>query len=212
MPIWRLYGGRRDSGLPSSRISPKVGVSKPASIISVVVLPEPDGPSSVRNSPRSMSRWRSSTTRVDAVVGLADADEADDRAPPWSYVLPAVDRDLRPGDVGACGEHRNQIRSATSSVVPSRCIGMSRSTISGGPRRQDRGVDLAGRNRVDPHAGRREVERELARQRRERRLRRRVRRAGERCTREPAIDVRLTTAPRALESSGAKPRVSSSGA
>ena len=44
MPIARRYGGSFDSGLPSSRISPSVGVSKPASIISVVVLPEPDGP------------------------------------------------------------------------------------------------------------------------------------------------------------------------
>jgi hypothetical protein len=40
-----------------------VGISKPASIISVVVLPDPEGPSSVRNSPRTMSRCRSSTTR-----------------------------------------------------------------------------------------------------------------------------------------------------
>jgi len=45
-------------------ISPVVGDSKPASIISVVVLPEPDGPSSVRNSPRRMSRLRSRTTRA----------------------------------------------------------------------------------------------------------------------------------------------------
>ena len=36
---------------PLSRISPAVGASKPASIISVVVLPDPEGPSSVKNSP-----------------------------------------------------------------------------------------------------------------------------------------------------------------
>ncbi|MCY1561304.1 hypothetical protein D9M68_985400 [compost metagenome] len=63
MPKFRLCGGVPVIGLPSSRISPEVGDSKPASIISVVVLPEPEGPSRLRNSPRWMSRssWR--TTR-----------------------------------------------------------------------------------------------------------------------------------------------------
>ena len=63
MPKLRLCGGVRVIGLPSSRISPAVGDSKPASIISVVVLPEPEGPSSVRNSPRRMSRssWRTTS-------------------------------------------------------------------------------------------------------------------------------------------------------
>src|SRR4051812_6870917 len=74
MPILRLCGGRRDSGLPSSRISPVVGFSNPASIISVVVLPEPEGPRRVKNSPRSMSRSSSSTTRaVPSYVLLTDA-------------------------------------------------------------------------------------------------------------------------------------------
>jgi len=35
MPMLRRYGGMRDSGLPSSRISPAVAVSNPASSISV---------------------------------------------------------------------------------------------------------------------------------------------------------------------------------
>ncbi len=35
------------------RISPLVGAVKPAIAISMVVLPEPDGPSSVKNSPRA---------------------------------------------------------------------------------------------------------------------------------------------------------------
>ena len=79
MPMSRRYGGLCDSGLPSSRISPAVGISNPASIISVVVLPEPDGPSSVRNSPRSDVEIEVVDDARDAVVGLADADEADDR-------------------------------------------------------------------------------------------------------------------------------------
>ena len=40
-------------GLPSSQISPPPGVMRPAMSCSSVVLPEPDGPSSVRNSPSS---------------------------------------------------------------------------------------------------------------------------------------------------------------
>ena len=42
MPRW--CGGSVSIGRPSSRIVPAVGASKPASSISVVVLPEPDGP------------------------------------------------------------------------------------------------------------------------------------------------------------------------
>src|SRR3954467_12852031 len=57
----RLYGGSADIGAPSIRISPAVGCSKPAIIRSVVVLPEPDAPSSVRNSPDETLRERLST-------------------------------------------------------------------------------------------------------------------------------------------------------
>src|SRR5262245_3108369 len=41
---------------PSSVTVPSVGDSKPAMTRSVVVLPQPDGPSKVRNSPGAMSR------------------------------------------------------------------------------------------------------------------------------------------------------------
>jgi hypothetical protein len=46
------------------RMLPELGASKPASIIRLVVFPEPDGPSMVRNSPFAMVRLRSSTTRL----------------------------------------------------------------------------------------------------------------------------------------------------
>src|SRR5262245_2310358 len=42
---------------PPSRIAPVSGRSKPAIMRSVVVLPEPDGPSMVKNSPSAT--WRS---------------------------------------------------------------------------------------------------------------------------------------------------------
>src|SRR5208337_5616524 len=58
MPMLRLCGGTLSSRRPSRVIVPCVGVSKPANIIRHVVLPDPDGPSSVRKSPCGMSRSR----------------------------------------------------------------------------------------------------------------------------------------------------------
>src|SRR5271166_1429380 len=55
MPMLRLCGGNATTERPSMAMSPAVGASKPAINISVVVLPEPLGPSSVRNSPERMS-------------------------------------------------------------------------------------------------------------------------------------------------------------
>src|SRR3972149_5183864 len=49
---------------PSSRIVPAVGISKPAIIRSVVVLPQPDGPRKLTNSPFSAPRLKSSTATV----------------------------------------------------------------------------------------------------------------------------------------------------
>ena len=49
------------TGRPSIRTSPKVGPSKPASILSTVVLPHPLGPRRQKNSPAAMSRLKCST-------------------------------------------------------------------------------------------------------------------------------------------------------
>ncbi len=49
---------------PLIRISPLVTSSKPASIIRQVVLPEPEGPSRVMNSPLATLRLKSLTTSV----------------------------------------------------------------------------------------------------------------------------------------------------
>src|ERR1043165_1549006 len=49
---------------PSIKTSPEVTDSSPASIRNVVVLPQPDGPSSTTNSPSRISSDRSSTTHV----------------------------------------------------------------------------------------------------------------------------------------------------
>ncbi len=61
--IGRLLGGRSRMSSPFSRSSPSVGLSKPAIMRSVVVLPQPDGPRNVTNSPRCTVRLKSSTTR-----------------------------------------------------------------------------------------------------------------------------------------------------
>ena len=57
----RLCGGVADMSTPSSRISPASGRSKPAIMRSVVVLPQPDGPTIEKNSPPGMSSEMSST-------------------------------------------------------------------------------------------------------------------------------------------------------
>ena len=57
----RLLGGIPAMSCPSIRISPSVGSSNPAIIRSSVVLPQPDGPSSTKNSPAMISRLTLST-------------------------------------------------------------------------------------------------------------------------------------------------------
>ena len=59
----RWCGSTCAISLPSSRMRPSSGVSKPASIRSSVVLPQPLGPSSAKNSPAQMSSDSRSTAR-----------------------------------------------------------------------------------------------------------------------------------------------------
>ena len=56
MPTLRWCGGVRITSLSPNRILPLSGLLKPAIAINNVVLPEPDGPSRVRNSPLFISR------------------------------------------------------------------------------------------------------------------------------------------------------------
>ena len=50
----RLFGGKSLMSLPFNKICPDVGRSKPAIIRKVVVLPQPEGPRKVTNSPFRM--------------------------------------------------------------------------------------------------------------------------------------------------------------
>ena len=60
----RLSGGSSVTSRPRSRIRPPVGSSKPPIIRSVVVLPQPDGPRSEKNSPLPISSETPSTART----------------------------------------------------------------------------------------------------------------------------------------------------
>ena len=61
----RWFGGTIVTSLPSMWMFPRVGTSKPASIRSRVVFPQPEGPSSEKNSPCSISKFASLTARTD---------------------------------------------------------------------------------------------------------------------------------------------------
>jgi hypothetical protein len=58
MAMSRWPGATSFTTRPPMRISPEVGNSSPASIRSVVVLPQPEGPRSETNSPSLMVRSR----------------------------------------------------------------------------------------------------------------------------------------------------------
>src|SRR5439155_1073874 len=51
MPRSRFCGGSAATSMPSIAIAPRLGWTNPATIMSVVVLPEPLGPRSVKNDP-----------------------------------------------------------------------------------------------------------------------------------------------------------------
>src|SRR5205823_238211 len=60
----RSIGARSFTTLPSMLISPEVMSSRPATMRSVVVLPQPDGPTSTTNSWSRISRFTSLTAWV----------------------------------------------------------------------------------------------------------------------------------------------------
>ena len=61
MLVGRRLAGTVDMSMPSIKIVPDVGTSRPASSRSRVVLPQPEGPSSEKNSPCLIPRLTSST-------------------------------------------------------------------------------------------------------------------------------------------------------
>ena len=72
----RRLGGQLPTSMPSSRILPLVGGSKPATMRSVVVFPQPLGPSSEKNSP-ALDLERDVVDRGDIVEPLRQRLELD---------------------------------------------------------------------------------------------------------------------------------------
>src|SRR5437763_269431 len=64
MPMSRLCGGTWVTSCPPTTMRPPSGCSNPAIMRKVVVLPQPEGPSSAKNSPGATRRSTLSTTRV----------------------------------------------------------------------------------------------------------------------------------------------------
>ena len=62
MPTLRWFGRRPVTSRPAMRIAPEVGISKPATMRKVVVLPQPEAPRNETNSPRSTARSNFCTT------------------------------------------------------------------------------------------------------------------------------------------------------
>ena len=58
----RWLGGSAVTSRPPNRMRPEVGATKPPIIWRIVLLPEPDGPSSVMNEPPAISSDTSETT------------------------------------------------------------------------------------------------------------------------------------------------------
>ena len=69
----RLAGGTCVTSPPRSRMRPLVGSSKPAIMRSVVVLPQPDGPSIEKNSPSWISNETSSTATTSSKRFVTDS-------------------------------------------------------------------------------------------------------------------------------------------
>src|ERR1700712_1231859 len=65
MPMPRSLGSSQVTFLPEMKICPSEISSRPARQLSSVDLPQPDGPSSTRNSPIPTSRLSPSRTRTE---------------------------------------------------------------------------------------------------------------------------------------------------
>ena len=72
----RLYGGSQVTSWPWSSIRPDVGSSKPPIIRRVVVLPQPDGPRRLKNSPSRTSRsmWSTATRLAESLDHIDEPD------------------------------------------------------------------------------------------------------------------------------------------
>src|SRR5262249_50332221 len=89
MPISRRYAGTSVMRWPSMAISPLSGIKKPPTRLSSVVLPQPDGPSSVISSPRRTSSDTSSSAVVLPKRLVTPSSSTAISAPPFARVAAA---------------------------------------------------------------------------------------------------------------------------
>src|SRR5258705_39155 len=80
IPSPRWWAGRSVTSWPSIRTRPAVGSTKPAIRLRVVVLPQPDGPSSESSSPSYTTRSRPATARTPSYSRLQPASSTTGRA------------------------------------------------------------------------------------------------------------------------------------
>ncbi len=131
-----MFTGRRSGGSSvmsrsRSRIRPAVGSSKPPIIRRVVVLPQPDGPSSEKNSPACTSNETPSTARTTPKRFSRSMRRISAGAPLWTvigtraYVRPMSPGGTRPGGrnggaiIGAPHGNRRRASTASGRPVPS---------------------------------------------------------------------------------------------
>ena len=152
----RSNGGTVVTSAPWSRIRPSVGSSKPAIIRSVVVLPEPDGPSIEKNSPSQTSRSMPATATTGyalagidelghAPTGIVVAEALDDAFEPDRDRSAVVAGSIAPGlEVGIAkrdlGLGRDRPGRAAADPGPPHCAARARSVSSNDRRRSVRRV------------------------------------------------------------------------
>ena len=114
----RLCGGTRVTSLPSSTTRPSVGRMKPARMRRSVVLPQPEGPSSVTSSPSRISSETSSSA-VDLArsggVTPCDLEPGARRSPPSR--LREERADVAPARRAPPGPRRRTPRPRAASVI-----------------------------------------------------------------------------------------------
>src|SRR5690348_12722335 len=90
MPMLRRCGGSVSMRVSPKLIRPASSSAKPAMSRNRVVLPQPDGPSSVKNSPSSILRVMSRTATTDAKDRRAPSMAMLLKAPPLARLLHEV--------------------------------------------------------------------------------------------------------------------------
>ena len=138
MPMLRLWAGVPSTSRSSTSTAPESGRSNPAAMRSAVVLPQPDGPSRLTNSPGSIARpndsravlpanvlriWRNS--RVEGTGRLFLAQIPTRRC--WCAAATGDERDDREQDgAGDDGQQPEAVARRRARTAPSTCVNTGR--------------------------------------------------------------------------------------